>query len=286
MPPLVLLLTSACNPAPGPAAAARAPKAAQTLPRTCAEALAAGDERTILAIDPDGSGQPTRVSCDPVTAGGGWTLVLHLTRTVGLSEDDFLELFGHNRFTDETWTWEAGPERLVAGTNGGLMSMLSQGALDIGRFDGRWTDLRMACSTSDRDPVPDHWAQVDGYTTQNGNHALLGAAPNGTVYTVDPTTNSMGLDWLSHDNEVTTSNSNHYLCDNLNDDSTGAAPQLGFCYTAHLEDPNTRDKGDSVVALSFGHGLGSDTWSAGFTAECGPMADALQNSGTTWVWVR
>lgn len=283
MSPLVLVL--ACTSAP--VLVSGSTKAVPALPRTCAEALAAGDTSTIVAIDPDGTGQETRVSCDPETSGGGWTLVFHLTRTEGLSEDDFLALFGHNRFTDETWTWEAGSQRLLEGVNGGLMSMLTQGALDIGRFDGLWTDVRMACSTADLDPVSDHHAQVDAYTLQNGNALLLGGAPNGTTYDVDPSTNSMGLDWLSHDNEVTTSNSNHYLCDTQDDDSSGAAPQFGFCYTAHLEDDNTSDKGDSVVSLSFGYALGSDSWSPGFSAECGSMGDgALHNTGTTWIWVR
>ncbi len=278
------LLLAACLPATQGVQAR--PKVVETLPRTCAEALAAGDTGTVVAIDPDGSGEPVRVSCDPETQGGGWTLVLHLTRTAGLSEDDFLALFGHNRFTDESWTWEAGPQELVAGVNGGLVSMLSQGALDIGRFAGLWTDLRMACSLDDLDPVPDHWAQVDGYATQNGSHGLLGAADNGVRYTVDPDTNSMGLDWLSHDNEVLTSNGSHYLCDNVDADTSGPAPQLGLCYTEHLVDLNSSDKGDSVVALAFGTGLGDDSWSSGFTAECGPMDDALQNAGTTWVWIR
>gem|GEM_PF-5010576 len=284
MPPLVLILLPACGLAPAAVPTSKA--APEAHPRTCAQALAAGDDRSILAIDPDGSGSPIRVSCDMETAGGGWTLVLHLTRSAGLQEDDFLDLFGHNRFTDETWTYEVGTGDVVAGVNGGLMSMLTQGALDIRRFDGAWSDVRMACSNDDLDPEPDHWAQVDDYAAQTGSSLLLGATANGTVFTVDPATNSMGLDWLSHDNELTTGHGHHYLCDTTNTEVENPAPQFGFCYTAHLTDPNEQDSGDSVVALSFGETTGSDTWSEGFTAECGPTGGALQNAGTTWIWIR
>lgn len=262
------------------------------LSRTCAEALAAGRAPTSGAVllDPDGVDQgeaPVWLGCEQALDGGGWTLVLHLSDAEGLREDDFLALFGHNRFTDATWSYDRARQRIVAGLPAGLLSLQSQGALDIARLDGLWTDLRLTCSTRSNDPTVAARARVDGYATLNGNHRLLGAAPNGTAYDIPPEHSSAGQARIWHDNEVTTSNSNHYVCDQLNADATGPAPQLGFCYTDHLNNPNALDQGDSVVALSFGHGLGGDSWSPGFTGECGAMgAAALQNSGTFSVWVR
>lgn len=254
--------------------------------RTCAEAQAAGVTDDIVSIDPDGKG-PFRVTCDTSADGGGWTLVLHVTDLSGLQEDDFLALFGHNRFTDVSWTWEPGAARLQAGLNGGLMKLLTQGAIDISRFDGLWDDVRMSCTTSDTSASETHFVQVDGYATTNGNHLLLGAATNGVSYAVDPKKNSMGLATVWHDNETLSANGWHYLCDQWEETKKGGAPQFGFCYTDFLNDPNESDQGDSIVSLAFGSLEGGDTWSDGFTGECGDMATtAQQNAGTYSVWIR
>ncbi len=254
--------------------------------RTCAEVLAAGETADIATLDPDGEGA-ARFTCDQATGGGGWTLVLHVADLAGLQEDDFLALFGHNRFTDVSWRWEPGAGRLQVGLNGGLMKLLTQGAVDISRFDGLWDDVRMTCTTGDTSATETHFVQVDGYATTNGNHKLLGAAQNGVSYAVDPATNSMGLSTVWHDNETETANGWHYLCDQYEATEKGPAPQFGFCYTDFLDDPNESDQGDSIVSLGFGTIQGGDSWSDGFTGECGDMATtAQQNAGTYSVWIR
>ena len=132
----------------------------------------------------------------------------------------------------------------------------TQGAIAVSTMDGLWDDVRMACSQSDSDATESYYAQVDAFASTNGSWDLLGAASNGTSYTVDANLNSSGLSTIWHDNETSTQNSGHYLCDYTNSSYTssfGGAPQFSFCYTfAHigqLNDMNTHYFA-SNVALS------------------------------------
>ncbi len=60
-----------------------------------------------------------------------------------------------------------------------------------------------------------------------------------------------------------------------------------MCYTDFLNNDNNKDMGDSIVALAFGSTRGSDSWSVGFSGECGPMGSAyLKDTGTFSIWVR
>lgn len=225
---------------------------------------------------------------DMTTDGGGWTLVLHLYDMTGLSENQWVTAVGHDRFTDADWRYArpgntttklsvpAGPEPLVA-----------QGGIDVGRFTGRWTDVRMGCNVANNNNTATHFVQVDDYTTKNGNFRLLGAAGNGTAYDVVATKNSRNQARVWHDNELDGVDGGHYLCDTTNGGSNGTT-QFGFCYTDHLNNDNNLDMGDSIASLSFGSvGGESGDWSTGFTAECGAMgSNALQNTGTFSVWIR
>lgn len=232
-------------------------------------------------IDPDGSGA-IHTSCDMITDGGGWTLVLHVNDTAGFQENDFLNAFGDPLFTNYNWSYDGS---LIVGLDS-LVSTVDQGAIAIDRFAGLWTDVRMSCSTNALSSTESHFAQVDGYTTTNGNDGLLGAAANGVSYSVDSSLNSFGLSTIWHDNEVDTINSGHYHCDVTNNGSNGTS-QFGFCYTDFLNNNNTLDYGDSIVSLGFGTQLGNDGWSTGFTGECGNMATGyLNNTGTFWIWIR
>ena len=262
----------------------------------CAELLDLGwTDSGVYVIDPDGYGtgvDPFEVSCDQETDGGGWTLVFSvhdLGGSGGLREQDFIDLFGHNLWTDESWTYDASASSITSGLQGGLVQGVDQGMAPVAAMTGAWDDLRMSCSLDDDATTWSHWMQVDGYATANGSWDLLGAATNGTAYAVDTTLNSMGIGTTWHDNEPNTINSNHYLCDLYQSTGTGGhgAAQFGFCYTDFLSNPNTMDYGDSVVSLAFGDDYGPDGWSVGYTLECGAMGTtAQQNRGTYAIWLR
>ncbi|MEC7985993.1 MAG: MopE-related protein, partial [Myxococcota bacterium] len=233
----------------------------------------------IYSIDPDGTGAVDTV-CDMSHDGGGWTLILHLNDPSGFSEDDFLSLFGDPLFTDHDWRYNGGV--LSAGVQ--TLDDTHQGAIQIDRFSGLWTDVRMACHTSNLSTTEEHYAQVDDYTVSNGNYALLGSTSNGTSYTVNSAYNSFGLSTIWHDNETDSLNSGHYHCDVTN--YGPGTSQFGFCYTDFLNNNNSLDYGDSIVSLGFGNALGSDGWSTGFSGECGNMGTGyLNNGGTYWIWI-
>ncbi len=245
----------------------------------------------IYKIDPDGEGgdEAFDVSCDMDSDGGGWTLVFHVYdmggHPNGLQENQFTGHFGHNRFTDESWSYEGMNNTISTGVGDGLVTLVDQGALDIDMFDGQWDDVRMTCAIGNEVEAPDNFAQVNGYATANNSSKLHGATANGTSYMTDPGLNSFDQDTIWHDNETNSSNSHHYLCDNNNGGSSGA--QFGFCYTDHLNNPNNLDYGDSIVSIAFGTTYGGDGWSVGFTGECGDMGfTAQQNQGTYSIWIR
>ncbi|MCB9762495.1 MAG: hypothetical protein H6739_22040 [Alphaproteobacteria bacterium] len=260
----------------------------------CAEVLANGYTTDgTYTIDPDGYGtgdDPIDVSCDMTTDGGGWTLVFHvfdMGGSSGLSENEFIALYSHSRFTDETWHYNASTATVGDGLDGDTLEELgTQGAIAASAMSGLWDDIRMGCSRSDSDTTESSYVQVDGYASTNGNWSLIGGAANGTSYAVDATKNSVSQSTIWHDNETNTVNSGHYLCDYTNSGSNGTA-QFGFCYTDFLNNPNTLDYGDSIVSIAFGTTSGNDGWSRGFTMECGNMGTtALQNTGTLSIWLR
>ncbi|MCA9661315.1 MAG: hypothetical protein KC486_23450 [Myxococcales bacterium] len=264
-----------------------------TLAATCAEILDLDAEAAsgVYVIDPDGDGgvDPFPVSCDMDTDGGGWTLVFHVFEMGGtpngLKEADFITVFDHNLFTDESWRYDNLTKTLSAGMGDGLVLLVDQGAIDIDLFAGAWDDVRMACSLGNNDASEQNFAQVNGYATTNASTKLHGATANGTSYSVDAGLQSFNQATIWHDNETTSGNSGHYLCDYTNSGSPAA--QFGFCYTDHLNNPNQLDYGDSIVSIAFGSSYGADGWSVGFTAECGDMgATAQQNSGTYAIWIR
>jgi len=260
--------------------------------RTCAELLAQDPDRPTgeypLDIDGEGGLDPFPFSCDMDTDEGGWTLVFHVFdmggSPGGLNESQFNNLFGHNTFTTESWTYDIIDNSIVEGTTG-LTLLGAQGAIDMALLTGAWDDVRMSCSLANADIAWEQYAQVTGYASQNGADSLHGSATNGTSYTVDAASNSFAQTTIWHDNEPDTHNSGHYLCDYSQ--GNGASGQFGFCYTDFLNNPNNLTQGDSIVSIAFGTSYGPDAWSVGFTAECGDMGStAQQNTGTYAIWVR
>jgi hypothetical protein len=152
---------------------------------------------------------------------------------------------------------------------------------------GAWSDLRAACSKNNNDLSEQAFGLVPGFTKANGNWKLLGAANNGKAYPVDKNTNSQGNIKIWVDNELNTENSGHYLCATYNGGSNGTT-QLSMCYKYFLNNDDSQDMGDSIVAISFGSQKGdNDGWSVGFAGECGPMGgEALLDKGTVSYWIR
>lgn len=255
---------------------------------TSCQALYAAGERTdgLYWVDADGNGStiaPTRVWCD--LQNGGWTLVMHLFDPQGLSENQFISLFGDNLWTDHGWRFNTSTNQLSTDDSDALIPGSIQGMVDVSELGSTWTDLRMQCNSSPNASSVAHFVTVPGYATTNGSHALLGSVVNGTSYSVPASGNSLGRSTIWHDNEPTTANSGHYMCDTLNT-GTGAA-QFGFCYTDFLNNNNDQDYGDSIVSLAVGTVRGNDDWSTGFSGECGNMGQAfLADTGTWWMWVR
>ncbi|MSP90509.1 MAG: hypothetical protein EXR79_01690 [Myxococcales bacterium] len=237
-------------------------------------------------LQPPKATKPRQVWCEQEKGGGGWALVLHIHQHAGMSENKFLAAFGHNRFTDVDWNLVGGS--LVTAGNGAVAPQPNKvtGALDIAFFDGGWSDLRAACNKANGNLTEEAYGVVPGYAKANGNFKLLGGAANGTSYPVDKATNSSGNTTIWVDNELNTENGGHYLCDTTNGGDNGTT-QLSLCYTDFLNNNNTLDHGDSIVALGFGTTKGDDSWSAGFSGECGSMGTGyLGDVGTFSYWVR
>ena len=243
----------------------------------------------IYVVDPDGEGgdDSFQVYCDMNTAGGGWMLAFHFYNHSGFQENFIISAYDHNLFTNESWSYTPGAGAVTKSPATPPQPLAQQGAIGIGRFGTVWDDIRMTCHQSSGTNDIQHYAQVDGFATTNGNHKLLGGAANGTAYTVSADTNSTNQSKIWHDNETATHNSGHYLCDYTNSPVGGKTCQFSFCYTDHLHNNNGQDMGDTIAGLAFGYGYGSDAWSSGFSGECGPMGSGyLSDQGTYSIWIR
>ena len=253
--------------------------------KSCAELLKNGKTQSGLYWLAPNGGKARQVYCDQQTNGGGWALVFHVYDHNGMSNNKFISAIGHDRFTDATWQLIGG--NIVKDAAAQSPAPLKvNGALDIAWFKGQWDDLRMTCNKSSNNAAVQAYGVIDGYATANGNHKLLGAAANGKSYSVNKSLNSQGNTTIWVDNETDGVNSGHYLCDTANGGSNGTT-QFGLCYTNFLNNDNSKDMGDSIVAVAFGSNQGDDGWSKGFSGECGPMGSAfLSDKGTFSIWVR
>ncbi len=254
---------------------------------SCLALLADGATKSGLYwLKPPKATAARQVWCEQEKNGGGWALVLHVFGHQGLVKGKFKAAVGHLRFTDANWNLTGG--NLVVGNSAqppqpGAVT----GAIDIAFFDGGWNDLRAACHTGTGNLSEHAYGLVANFATVNGNHKLLGAAANGKSYPVDKATNSAGNITIWVDNETNSENGGHYLCDTTNGGGNGTT-QLSLCYTDFLNNDNSKDMGDSIVALGFGsNGSDGDGWAVGLTGECGAMGDkALGDAGTFSYWVR
>lgn len=254
---------------------------------SCLALLQSGEGKAsgLYWVKPAKASTARQVYCEQEKAGGGWALVLHVFGHSGMSENKFTAAAGHNRFTDANWNLVSGNIVVGASAEAPQPGKVT-GGIDIAFFDGGWTDLRAACSQKTGDLTEQAFGVVPNFTTANGNYKLLAAANNGKAYAVDKALNSSGNTTIWVDNETTTENSGHYLCDTYNGGTNGTS-QLSLCYTDFLNNDNSQDMGDSIVALGFGTTKGDDGWSAGFSGECGPMgAGYLGDAGTFSYWVR
>ena len=252
---------------------------------SCLELLGNGKTKDGLYWVAGVGGQSRQVWCDQTRAGGGWMLTLHVFSHTGMSNNKFIAATGHHNFTDAFWQLK--DAKIITGAQAASPQPGKvTGALDIAMFKGKFDDLRMSCSKNSGDLNEQAYGVIKGFATTNGNHKLLGAAANGKSYTVDKGLNSSGNTTIWVDNETDGINSGHYTCDTATKGSNGTS-QFSLCYTDFLNNNNSKDHGDSIVAIAFGHVKGDDSWSKGFSGECGNMGTAfLADKGTFSIYVR
>ena len=245
-----------------------------------------GSKSGLYWLKPAKASAARQIYCEQEKNGGGWALVLHVFTHAGMGKNKFKAAVGNLKFTDADWNLSGG--NIVVGANAlAPQPGVVTGAVNIGFFDGGWNDLRAACSQTTGNLAEQAYGQINGFTAANGNYKLLGAAANGKSYSVGAGSNSAGNTTIWVDNETNSQNGGHYLCDTTNDGADGTT-QLSMCYTDFLNNNNSQDMGDSIVAISFGSmGTEAGDWSVGFSGECGPMGSGfLGDSGTFSYWVR